>query len=341
MSMVRYIHVPEAASSSIFDFSGLDSLKRGVAAGANAPAAAQKKVAHQFEALFLQQFLKQARQASTLSGPFDSEQTKMAQSMADEQLALQLATPGIGLAKALLAQIQAGGSHDGKGAGAASAGKAGGGASAPGSKPEATLPGSVPSISALLSMLQGGGSLASSLTTGVAKVVQDAPQKIRDFVSRMSGAADVAANQSGVPAKLILSQAALESGWGTREIRGQDGQDSYNLFGIKASSGWKGKVVNATTTEYVDGVAQKVVQPFRAYDSYAEAFADYARLIGQSPRYKGVVDAATAEDAARQIQNAGYATDPAYANKLISIMGYFDGAGPAAGQKILATAGSL
>lgn len=325
MSLVRYIHMPEASSSSIFDFSNLDSLKQGVAAGANAPEAEQKKVAHQFEALFIQQFLKQARQASTLSGPFDSEQTKMARSMADEQLALQLANPGIGLAKALLAQIQAGGSHSGK-AGDADASAATSSASTRVSGMRSQLgmggPDSVSSISALISMLNGG-----ALAVGTVKAAQEAPQKIRDFVSRMSGAAHLASNQSGVPAKLILSQAALESGWGEHEIRGQDGQDSHNLFGIKATAGWKGKVVNVLTTEYVDGEARKVVQPFRAYDSYADAFADYAKLIGQSPRYQGVVNAPSAEDAARQIQNAGYATDPSYANKLISIMGYFDAAG--------------
>jgi flagellar protein FlgJ len=328
MSMVRYIHMPEAASSSIFDFSGLDSLKQGVAAGANAPADAQKKVAHQFEALFIQQFLKQARQASTLTGAFESEQTKMARSMADEQLALQLANPGIGLAKALLAQIQASGAHDGK-PGAEAAGAAAPASSrVPGMRSElgADTPDGVPSISALISMLNGG-----ALAVGAVKAVQEAPQKIRDFVSRMSGAAHEAASQSGVPAKLILSQAALESGWGEHEIRGQDGQDSHNLFGIKASADWKGKVVNVLTTEYVNGEARIVVQPFRAYDSYADAFADYARLIGQSPRYKDVVTAPTAEDAARQIQSAGYATDPSYASKLISIMGYFDASGGAAG----------
>src|SRR3546814_20290727 len=112
MSLTRTIHQLNSGTS-IFDLSGLTSLKRGVAAGANAPLDQQKKVAHRFEALFIQQFLKQARQASPLSGQFDSDQTRMAQSMNDPQLALQLATPGIGLASALLEQIQAGCSQKG------------------------------------------------------------------------------------------------------------------------------------------------------------------------------------------------------------------------------------
>src|SRR3546814_6406549 len=105
----------------------------------------------------------------------------------------------------------------------------------------------------------------------------------------MSNAARVAANQSGVPEKLILSQAALESGWGKREIMRPDGSTSYNLFGIKATSGWKGDVVHITTTEYENGVAKKLTQPFRAYGSYAESFADYARLISNNDRYRSEI----------------------------------------------------
>lgn len=136
----------------------------------------------------------------------------------------------------------------------------------------------------------------------------------------MSHAANAAAAQSGVPARLILGQAALESGWGKREIRQPDGSTSYNLFGIKAGASWKGKVVNVLTTEYVDGVPQKVTQPFRAYDSYEESFADYARLLGNSPRYESVTHSRNEIEAARRIQDAGYATDPRYAEKLINIM---------------------
>jgi flagellar protein FlgJ len=325
MALTRTIHQPEF-TASIFDFGGLNSLRRGVAEGANAPVADQKKVAHRFEALFIQQFLKQARQAVPSNGPFDSQQTRMARSLADQQMSMQLATPGLGLARALLAQIQAGRTSAGA-------------QDADGAQRELTpssrvpdmkssigpAPGELPSIASLLKLLN-----AHTLTGAVFNAVKEAPQHIRDFVAEMSGAANIASNESGVPAKLILSQAALESGWGRHEIRGTDGEASHNLFGIKATPGWKGKVVNVLTTEYVDGQAQKVVQPFRAYDSYADSFADYARLISQSPRYSGVMTAPTAEDAARQVQASGYATDPNYAQKLISIMGYFNTAGGAA-----------
>ncbi len=319
MSFTQYIARPEAPMSAL-DFSHLDRLKQGVKDGADAPLAEQKKVAQQFEALFIQQLMKQARQSTSMQGIFDSDQSRMAQSMADEQAALQLSDPGIGLARALLDQIQGN-----RPAGSALGAKEG--------VPElasSRLPGlrsrigeerreAAPSISALIDLLT-----KNSVTEKIYKAIKGAPEHIQNFVSSMTQAANVAANQSGVPAKLILSQAALESGWGRREIRGEDGSTSFNLFGIKASPNWKGKVVNIMTTEFEGGVARKVVQPFRAYDSYAESFSDYARLIGQNRRYSEVVGAPTAEEAAHRIQQAGYATDPKYAEKLISIMGYFD-----------------
>lgn len=321
MAFVQYIPRPTAHSVSSLDFSGLNSLKQGVSVGAEAPAQAQRQVAQQFEALFIQQMLKQARQVSTQPSLFDSDQTRLAQSMSDEQMALQLSNPGLGLAQALMDQMQA---------------NQGGPAQKLGAEPTPpelaasrlpTLQSRVgdnrredaSSISALIDMLA-----RNPITGKIYSAIKGAPEHIQNFVSRMSEAAKVAAAESGVPEKLILSQAALESGWGRREIKAEDGSTSYNLFGIKATSGWKGKVVNIMTTEYEDGVAKKVQQPFRAYNSYAESFADYARLISQNDRYRDVVGAPSAEEAAHRIQAAGYATDPSYADKLISIMGYFD-----------------
>lgn len=327
MSFVQYTpRPPMDAPASSLDFSALNSLKRGVSAGADAPLEQQKQVARQFEAIFIQQMLKQARQAAGASGPFDSQQTRLAQSMSDEQMSLQLANPGLGLAQALLTQIQGGQAKPALGA-----------------RPDlpelaaSRLPGlrsrigedrrnEASSITGLIDMLAKKSPLAEK----VYAAIKGAPEHIQSFVSKMSHAAKLAAHESGVPEKLILSQAALESGWGRREIMREDGTTSHNLFGIKASPNWKGKVVNVMTTEFEGGVERKVKQPFRAYDSYAESFADYARLIGQNKRYSEVVTAPTAEAAAHRIQAAGYATDPAYAEKLISIMSYFD-SGPKRG----------
>lgn len=333
MSFIQ--HMPRPGSSgqqaSIFDFDALQRLKRSVASATdgrqpdpadlkNGVTEAEQEVARQFESLFIQQVLKQSRQ-SPMSNLFQSDGSKFVQGLADQQAALELARPGIGLAQNILDMIRSQrGSTDPLAA-----------APPPELVSSSRLPhlrstvgenrrevaGSVDELIAMLGTVRRG-------TERIHAAIEGAPGHIRDFVSRMSTAAKAASEQSGVHAKLILSQAALESGWGKREIMREDGSTSYNLFGIKAGSGWKGDVVHVSTTEYENGVPRKVKEPFRAYGSYEEAFADYAKLVGTSKRYAEVVEAPTAEQAARRIQKAGYATDPAYADKLISIMAYFD-----------------
>ncbi len=138
-----------------------------------------------------------------------------------------------------------------------------------------------------------------------------------DFVSRHGEAARAAEAQTGIPAAFMIAQAAHETGWGQREIRHADGSSANNFFGIKAGASWKGPVAEVTTTEYVDGQARKVTAKFRAYASAAESFADYARLMKTSPRYTGLLaNATSAQGFAQGLQAAGYATDPAYADKL-------------------------
>jgi flagellar protein FlgJ len=149
-----------------------------------------------------------------------------------------------------------------------------------------------------------------------------------DFIRSHQEAARAAEATSGIPAAFTVAQAAHESGWGQREIRNADGTSSHNLFGIKAGPGWSGPVAEITTTEYVGGEAHKVTAKFRSYASYGESFRDYARLMKESPRYAGVVaqaaqapaSAASAQGFAEGLQRAGYATDPAYANKLARLI---------------------
>lgn len=332
MSFVQFTPRPGATERvSAFDFNALHRLKRSVTeVTAEKPADpsqlkngvtdAEREVAGQFEALFVQQILKQARR-QPLTDLFQSDGVKFAQSLADQQAALELAKPGIGLADKLLDMIRS------------KRGVANG--SAPAVLPElaaSRLPHLRSSIGESRQQVAGSaeglinmiGSSRNALAERVHGAIDGAPKHIRDFVSRMSAAAKVASEQSGVHAKLILGQAALESGWGKREILDEDGRQTYNVFGIKAGKSWKGDVAYVTTTEYVDGQPRRMKEPFRAYGSYEEAFADYAKLVGKSERYEKVVSAPSAEAAAKRIQEAGYATDPAYAQKLISVMSYFD-----------------
>ncbi len=256
--------------------------------------------------------VKRMREATPKEGLFDSQQTQMMQSMADEQLALHLASPGIGLTQSILSQMQQGKPADMSDEAVRAIGQGGDLDFRTGGSRE---------VSALLNVMRNNRPSERALAAA-----EGAPEHVVDFVSKMSRAANLASQQSGVPARLIMGQAALESGWGKREIKHPDGSTSYNLFGIKAGASWNGKVVNVLTTEYEGGVAKKVTQPFRAYSSYEESFSDYARLIGNSPRYEAVTQARNEIDAARKIQDAGYATDPRYAQKLIGIMAQLRGA---------------
>lgn len=141
------------------------------------------------------------------------------------------------------------------------------------------------------------------------------------LTDKLAPHAEAASAATGIPAKFMLGQAALETGWGKREISNADGSNSYNVFGMKAGGSWQGKVAEVTTTEYIDGVAHKRVEKFRAYGSYAEGFADYARMMSTSPRYRDALTSASDPKAfAESLQKAGYATDPNYAQKLGSVI---------------------
>lgn len=144
---------------------------------------------------------------------------------------------------------------------------------------------------------------------------------VRAFQQNLGHHAEAASRETGIPAKFMLGQAALESGWGKREIIASDGSKSHNLFGIKASGGWKGKTTEATTIEYVNGVPMSRREKFRVYDSYAEGFRDYAKLLSKNPRYENVINnSQDASSFAKGLQRAGYATDPHYATKLTKII---------------------
>ena len=257
-------------------------------AAARDPKAAIRETAKQFEALFMQQLMKSMREATMASGMLDNEGTKLGTEMLDSQYAAKMTGLPGGLTDAIARQLER---QMGTAAPAAPAAAASG----------------APAAAATSSPLS---------------------QKQVDFVQQHAGAARAAEAQSGIPAAFMIGQAAHESGWGRQEIRNADGSSAKNLFGIKAGPGWNGPVAEITTTEYVDGAAQKVTAKFRAYASYEESFRDYARMLKDSPRYaavaaqaaQGAASAASAAGFAQGLQRAGYATDPAYADKLARVI---------------------
>lgn len=306
------------------DVQGVDALRRTVR---TSPEEGLQQVSRQFEALFMNMVLKSMREATPSAGLFDSQSQKVYQSMFDQQLTQNLSGRGVGLAESMLEQLRRTlpSSPLDPEAEAQIGVKPMPLDSRPGGlpfSPRAGIPiGSAPSsrfgMPADLSVYQNN---SDRRAPGANASLQG---QVDEFVGRMGASAQVASTASGVPAPLILAQAALESGWGKREIRADDGTQSFNLFGIKADKGWKGPTVETTTTEYVDGEPQKVRAKFRAYASYDEAFTDYARFITRNPRYANVLATDDPHEAAHGLQRAGYATDPKYGEKLVRIMQKF------------------
>ncbi|SOD41562.1 flagellar assembly peptidoglycan hydrolase FlgJ [Nitrosovibrio sp. Nv4] len=299
--------------------------------------AALEAAAKQFEALFMNMMLKSMRDATPKDSLMDSEQSRLYISMLDQQLSQSMSSNGIGLADMMIRQLRHGlptqpeqGAEQGAHAPTAIV---------PGQAPAAGVPSPASRQSHAYTQQQpeAPGSAAQSesqqarTSSGLPEPTVPVPSlpgaqsqaqqlQVAEFQARLMPYAQQASQTTGIPARFMLGQAALESGWGKREIRGADGTPSYNLFGVKAGSNWKGPVVETVTTEYVNGVVHKSVEKFRAYQSYADAFRDYANLLSSNPRYAElmarVAQGLDAEGFARGLQQAGYATDPDYADKL-------------------------
>ncbi len=318
---------PVTPTPSVFDVNSLTSLKSQVKGD---DPEALKAAAKQFEALFMQMVLKSMRDTLPKDSPFDSDQSRMYQSLLDQQLSNVMSSGKNGVGLAAMIEKQLSRKND----------------------PIATFENGLPfnpeapSIPLDAATLRSFNNRAAAYLDqhGVpvrnpAAVSERSPQGVAPIDPASTGAAprasgDAAAafvakvspyalaieQQSGVPAHFMVAQAALETGWGKSEPRFADGRSSFNLFGIKAGKNWKGATVEASTLEYVNGQPQRQVEHFRAYGSYAEAFADYANLLASNPRYSTALNSRDGAGFARAMQTAGYATDPQYASKLQRIM---------------------
>ena len=283
-------------ASAAWDAQSLNDLK---AKAGEDPAANIRPVARQVEGMFVQMMLKSMREALPKDGLFSSEHTRLYTSMYDQQIAQQMtAGKGLGLAEMMVKQMT----------------------------PEQPLPAEEMPTGPMKFPLE---TVMSFQNKALRQMVQKAvprnyeallPGDSKTFLAQLSQPAQLASQQSGVPHHLILAQAALESGWGQRQIRRENGEPSYNVFGVKASGNWKGPVTEITTTEYENGEAKKIKAKFRVYGSYLEALSDYVGLLTRNPRYAAVTRAASAEQGAQALQDAGYATDPEYARKLTNMI---------------------
>lgn len=277
------------------DLHALGALK--TEAKAQTPAAI-REVARQFESLFMGIMLKGMRDATPDDGLFSGGDVRFCQDMYDQQLSVTLGNQGaLGIADMLERALAT------RGATADSAAPADAGASG-----------------ALA--VRGNGALpAAGAVVPATAATSPAPDPAA-FVRSILPLAEQAGAQLGVHPHALVAQAALETGWGARPCRGANGEPSHNLFNLKATGGWTGGRVKVPTVEFAGGVAERKVAAFRAYASPAESFADYARLVGNHPRYAAALQhGADPVKYAEALQAAGYATDPAYAQKIARILG--------------------
>jgi len=240
----------------------------------------------------------------------DSQHSRTYQSMYDKQIAIDLSKrQGLGLADMMVRQLsRSAGFESDDSAAAAPFGSAHHGLlkSAQG---ETTPAGKVNSAE---------GSREGPLGAATADWKPDSPET---FVKELWPCAQRTARDLGTRPELLLAQAALETGWGQHVIRGTDGSNSFNLFGIKADTRWQGERAVTETIEFEDGLMRKQRASFRAYASLADSFADYADFLKTNPRYREALNrAADAPSFARALAEAGYATDPDYSAKINRIM---------------------
>jgi len=301
--------------------------------------AALREVAGQFEALFIQMMLKSMRDANLGEGLLDSEHSRTYQSMYDRQIALDLSKrQGLGLAEMMVRQLSrnAGSETDENAAVSAQVepgrspipgGVLGGEVNSTASGREGPLGGKVNSAAGGREGPLGdkvnsaAGETAGSLGGEVNAAADWRPDSAESFVSALWPHAQRAARELGTRPEMLLAQAALETGWGKHMIRGTDGSNSFNLFGIKADARWRGARAATETVEFADGLMRRQRATFRAYQSLGESFSDYVDFLKTNPRYREALNrAADAPAFARELAAAGYATDPDYANKINSIM---------------------
>ncbi len=249
-----------------------------------------KQVARQFEALFTQMLLKASHSEDSgnndLLGGSGSDTYR---DIYDQQMAAQLSSGrGLGLADLLARQLI--------------------GTQSPATSSPAPAPTGLRGRS--------DGTAAGSVAPVSGKEAESADA----FVDEITPHAEQAARELGIPARVLVAQAALETGWGKRQIKNADGSDSHNLFGIKASRGWDGATTNTATHEYVKGERRVERAEFRSYQSVGEAFKDYVAFVKDNPRYaEALKHGGSGEQYLQGLQKAGYATDPAYAQKIARV----------------------
>ncbi|MEH6564877.1 MAG: flagellar assembly peptidoglycan hydrolase FlgJ [Halopseudomonas sp.] len=343
------------SSLNYTDLNSVSQLKSG--AKANSPENI-RKVAEQFESLFVNMMVKSMRDANAVfaeGNPLNTPQTRHYQDMYDNQLSIHLAeSKGLGMTDALMRQLspQSSGAAQTSGSGKAQAVEgvdqsallarrrlaistnysewaqrhaqqsATGTPAATGSavKDERSLADTWQPLRGLQASARSAASSASVQALSAETAGRTRFANADEFVETMLPMAEKAAARLGVDPHYLVAQAALETGWGKSIIKGSDGASSYNLFGIKSHGGWQGESASVMTTEFRNGVAGKERAAFRSYDSWEQSFEDYVNFLETNGRYQQALSSTANPDSFfRELQQAGYATDPQYASKVSQI----------------------
>ncbi|KZN47210.1 flagellar assembly peptidoglycan hydrolase FlgJ [Pseudoalteromonas luteoviolacea] len=306
-------------NQSFFDLNNLNSLRQDAlksAGDGDASKQALKKAAEQFESIFTQMLLSSMRKANEAfedkDSPFNSSSVKFYRDMHDQQMALELSGKGsLGLADLIVQQL----SPQKDGYMPSSVIRTGAEIQsdkiASGQAPHTNTPDST--------------ELTTSAPKEVAQQQQTDPQAFEspeEFINTLWGYAKSAAEKIGLNPAVMVAQAALETGWGKHVIAKPDGNSSFNLFNIKADSRWTGDSASKMTLEFEQGLPVKKQANFRAYESLKDSFSDYVNFLQSNPRYEDALKkAAKPSEYLDALQQAGYATDPNYANKIKNVLG--------------------
>lgn len=284
-------------SRNYHDVRGIDKLRRAAQQGDEG---ALREAAQQFEAIFVQMMLKSMRKAQdaleSKDSPFNSQQVKFYRDMHDQQLATDLSASGsIGLADLIVRQL--------------------------GQQQEGFTPASVLRNNGNLDGSREASRQTQSLPVQPPRPLAEKQAAFSDakgFIEALLPIAEQVTQGMPVDAKALLAQAALETGWGQKMIHSEKG-NSHNLFGIKANRSWQGDKARVSTLEYDGQVAKKQLAEFRAYDSFEQSLQDYLHFVQDNPRYAEALKQQDAAGYFQALQQAGYATDPNYADKIMQI----------------------
>ncbi|WP_110619830.1 flagellar assembly peptidoglycan hydrolase FlgJ [Thioalkalivibrio sp. ALE21] len=324
----------QASQAMASDPSGLHDLTRAAQGGSRE---GMESVAREFEAMLVGQMLKQMREASLGDGMFENEQTEMYQEMFDQEVARSASEgEGLGLREVIMRELEQNAPtdpevlHDPERLDNLEAPRRNdslpprrgidddaGTQVDPAEAPAGTrteTPAEAPAAVPQASEAGRPEPVARPIAAG-----DWPPRSPEEFVNRLGPLAEEAAEELGVDPSVLLAQSALETGWGQHMPSRGDGDPSFNLFGIKADRSWDGDAVSVGTLEFRDGVAQREQARFRAYDGPERSFADYVDFIRSNPRYEKALQAGDDATYVRELQAAGYATDPEYADKILDL----------------------